>query len=134
MLAASAVLKWFFLDRPGELDTQRASDILQAYMGGGQPLLAPPHCLAEVCAVLARERPKSMLQDFQNLLELAIPVRGSPEVYARAVQISHDLSHHLFDTLYHAVALDSANAVLVTADQRYWRGAQAHGRVVQLAR
>jgi hypothetical protein len=32
-----------------------------------------------------------------------------------------ETDHHLFDTLYHAVALEHGDAVLVTADDRYRR-------------
>jgi hypothetical protein len=35
----------------------------------------------------------------------------------------------LFDTLYHAVALDTPEAVLVTADQRHLDAARRHGRI-----
>jgi predicted nucleic acid-binding protein len=40
------------------------------------------------------------------------------------VILAIDLGHHLFDTLYHAVALES-EACLVTADDRYHRKAEA---------
>jgi hypothetical protein len=35
------------------------------------------------------------------------------------MQLSHQLGHHLFDTLYHAVALETEGAALVTADDAY---------------
>lgn len=130
---ASVVLKWFFRARPDEPDTDLARDLLQAYIDGHHALLAPPHFLAEVCAVLAREAPSTMIENLRDLLELAIPVHDGPEVYARALQLSTLLNHHLFDTLYHAVALENEGAVLVTADERYWRVAQGQGRVVRLA-
>lgn len=36
---------------------------------------------------------------------------------------------HLFDTLYHAVALETEGAVLVTADERYYSKARRVGGV-----
>lgn len=49
-----------------------------------------------------------------------------------ACTLATDLDHHLFDTLYHAVALDVAGAILVTADNRYLRKAKQVGRICAL--
>ena len=64
---------------------------------------------------------------------LRLEVRATPAVYARAIGLATDLDHHLFDTLYHAVALETPGAVLVTADDRYARTAQPLGALVRLA-
>ncbi len=134
VLDASVVLKWFFAHRLEEADIGTAAAILRATVSGHHTLLAPPHFMAEVCAVLAREDPGSMLHNLRDLLDLDIPVHDGPEVYTRALQISQQLNHHLFDTLYHAVALENVGAVLVTADERYFRVAERLGQVVLLAR
>jgi predicted nucleic acid-binding protein len=42
-------------------------------------------------------------------------VSDGPELLQRACRLSNELSHHLFDTPYHAVALDT-DSVLVTAN------------------
>jgi hypothetical protein len=39
------------------------------------------------------------------------------------------LNHHVFDTLYHAVALSVPQTTLVTADETYYRKAQAFGAI-----
>jgi hypothetical protein len=39
---------------------------------------------------------------------------------------------HLFDTLYHAVALEYEDAVLITADDRCWRKAAHYGKIASL--
>lgn len=132
VLDASVALKWFFRGRGDEPHAEAALDLLQGHASGRHALLAPPHFTAEVCAVLAREAPSTIADDWQDLQDLAIPVDARPEVYARAMQLSHDLGHHLFDTLYHAVALEHEEAMLVTADERYWRLARHHGRLVRL--
>jgi predicted nucleic acid-binding protein len=41
--------------------------------------------------------------------------------------------HHLFDTLYHAVALHTPGAVLVTADERYYNKTRLEGQISVLA-
>ena len=134
VLDASVALKWFFRARRGEQDGHAASEILKAYAAGRHELLAPPHFQAEVCAVLAREAPDTMAEHFADLLDLAIPVRRDAAVYARAMQMSRDLDHHLFDTLYHAVALETEGGMLVTADARYFAKASGSGRIHLLSR
>ena len=134
VLDASVALKWFFRGRPDEPGAEAAAEILQGYAAGRHELLAPPHFLAEMCAVLAREAPDTLAANLRDLLDLAIPTRDDALVYSRAMHLSRDLGHHLFDTLYHAVALESEGAVLVTADERYARRAQSLGRLTLLSR
>jgi predicted nucleic acid-binding protein len=50
----------------------------------------------------------------------------------RAAELSIALDHHLFDTLYHAVALEEG-ATLVTADETYYGKAKELGGVALLA-
>ena len=132
VIDASVALKWFLRDRPDEADADAALALLQAYARGEVALLQPPHFLAEVCAVLARTRPEAMADDLADLLDLALPVRGDAAVYALGMQISRDLGHHLFDTLYHALALSLPSAVLVTADRRYFDKARHLGQIAWL--
>jgi predicted nucleic acid-binding protein len=42
------------------------------------------------------------------------------------------LRQHLFDTLYHAVALETG-ATLVTADERYYETARGEGNITLLS-
>jgi predicted nucleic acid-binding protein len=50
----------------------------------------------------------------------------------RSIEMVIDLGQHLFDTLYHAVALETPDAVLITADERYFRAARHAGRIARL--
>ena len=52
---------------------------------------------------------------------------------SRATQLAIATGQHLFDTLYHAVAIEHEDAVLITADERYLAKAQHHGRILALA-
>ena len=49
-------------------------------------------------------------------------------LYKRAAHLSVQLKHHLFDTLYHAVALEN-DATLVTADDAYFAKAYRLGNI-----
>ena len=130
-LDASVALKWFF--RADEADVDAALGLLRQVADGQVRLLQPPHFLAEMSAVLAREAPAIVAEALRDLLDLEMQRIETPAVYARAVELSVRLGHHLFDTLYHAVALESPEALLVTADERYWRRARSVGRIVRLA-
>jgi len=68
------------------------------------------------------------------LLAMEFPVADDTAVMHRATRLAVESGQHLFDTLYHAVALESEAATLITADERYRRKAQGYGRIVALAR
>ncbi len=72
-----------------------------------------------------------MNRQLSQLMELAIPVSNDMPVLARAMSLADELDHHLFDTLYHAVAFEE-EATLVTADRRYWTKARKLGNIVEL--
>jgi predicted nucleic acid-binding protein len=74
-----------------------------------------------------------MDQNLQDLRALGFASRDDERVYWRAMQLSKQLEHHLFDTLYHALALETEDAVLVTADAAYCRKAAALGRLQPLS-
>jgi predicted nucleic acid-binding protein len=52
-------------------------------------------------------------------------------IYKRASRLAAALNHHLFDTLYHAVALER-DATLVSADGPYLRKAEHLGAIMAL--
>ena len=133
VLDASVALRWFFRSRPAEADTDAALALLQAVGSGSVTLCQPVHFVAEVAAVLAREVPDEAVTLLADLAEIHFQVIDSPVVLGRAVVLAARHQHHLFDTLYHAVALETAGAVLVTADAAYLRKAGSEGRVVSLA-
>ncbi len=133
VLDASVALKWFFLHRPDEPDVDAALEVLRGIASGAVELVQPPHFVAEMSAVLAREAPEHAARDLRDLLDISIRTRDDDAVYARAMKLSIDLDHHLFDTLYHAVAIETPAATLVTADRRYLAKARAAGRVCSLS-
>jgi predicted nucleic acid-binding protein len=133
---ASVAVKWFVDGQWAreEDDVDRALELLVAFRKGQVELLQPPHFLAEVAAVLARVKTDEALDDLRDLMELDIGYVETPDpvCYERAVQLAVDLDHHVFDTLYHALALVTEGAVLVTADRRYHRKAKSRGSIVWL--
>jgi predicted nucleic acid-binding protein len=84
-------------------------------------------------AVLAREKPADAEADLTSLMAVEFEVAGEPVVYQTACELAIRLGQHLFDTLYHAVALHTPGALLVTADARYFRKARKLGGIDLLA-
>ena len=130
---ASVAVKWFLNVRGDESDCERAQNLLLQVQRGEITLAQPVHFIAEVAAVLAREKPKSALEDLRDLLDVEQRIIDTPETFATALELSIRHQHHLFDTLYHAVALRSDDGVLVTADRRYHDKARSEGRIALLA-
>lgn len=129
---ASVALKWFFQGREDEADCDLALAILAGIDEGRIHMLQPPHFVAEVTAVLAREKPEEAQDDLLDLLAIESRFAEEPEIYATAMDLAIRCQHHLFDTLYHAVALNTPDATLVTADRRYYEKAAGFGRITLL--
>ena len=133
VLDASVILKWLLEDPTKEPDTEKASALIDAVVRGRLEILQPAHWLIEVAAVAARLTPQTAVQDVGMLSAMQFPTSDDPTVLLRATALAIETDHHLFDTLYHAVALEHDDAVLVTADDRYRRKAERYGMIVALA-
>lgn len=125
-------MKWFLAPSPTERGGDIAVQILAGVVNGSVELRQPAHFVAEVSAVLARLKPDDALLDVRDLLELDFRRIDDPEIYAIATDLAIELDQHVFDTLYHAVALATANTTLVTSDLRYFNRAHGQGRIVML--
>ena len=132
VIDASVALKWFLRFRAEEDHVPQAIALLEQTLSGVAEAVQPPHFYVEMAAVLAREKPDTAREDMNDLLQLDFRVAEGPELYALAIDLSRRYGHHLFDTLYHALALLHPEAVLVTADRRYFAKAQKEGRIVLL--
>lgn len=126
---ASVALKWFFQAQPGEDHRDDALQVLDALDRGDISLTQPPHFLAEMAAVLIREKGNAAYQDLHDLRALDWAVIDDVSVYEQAMRLAATYRHHLFDTLYHATALRIPRARLLTADRRYYQQARAAGQI-----
>ena len=133
VLDASVILKWLLEDPTKEPDTEKALALIDAVVHGKLEILQPVHWLIEVAVVAARLTPQTAVQDVGMLSAMQFPTSDDPAVLLRATALAIETDHHLFDTLYHAVALEHDDAVLVTADDRYRRKAERYGMIVALA-
>lgn len=129
---ASVAVKWFLAVTPDELDSERAISILLAARAGDAVLLQPPHWRAEVAAVLARREPALALEAVADLCQLPnVDIVDTNTMLLTAAHLALDVAAHVFDTLYHAAALEH-DATLITADERYFQRARKRGAIMLL--
>ena len=128
---ASVVVKWAVPEPTSEGHVDEALALLDAIRRREVSFVQPPHWLLEVAAVLVRSRPRIVDESLDLLAVIGASVADEAAVLRRAAGLAEDLDHHLFDTLYHAVALERGG-VLVTADGRYARKARHLGSVIEL--
>jgi len=129
---ASVIIKWILADPEREPNTEEALHLLQDLREGRIEVLQPVHWLTEVAAVLARLRPEAAEPAIDLLDAFELRTADDPATLKRASRVAVELNHHLFDTLYHAVALEH-DACLLTADTTYFRKAEKLGRIMPLA-
>jgi predicted nucleic acid-binding protein len=132
VLDASVFLKWLLEDPAREPDTDKAFAVIQSVVQGDLEILQPTHWLIEVASVAARLTPRTAIRDVEMLAAMQLPSSDDPTVMRRATVLAIETDAHLFDTLYHAVALEHEDALLVTADDRYRRKAAHYGKVASL--
>jgi len=129
---ASVSIKWFFQASAQEQDTEQAIAMLLQVQSGQLTLVQPAHWLPEVVAVITRIRPEIAELAIDYLSAMEVKVQQDSDILKTAARLSGQLSHHLFDTLYHALAIH-LNAVFVTADEKYYRKAETMGCIQLLS-
>ena len=73
-----------------------------------------------------------IVDDAIDLLDaMEIGIVDGPDIYKCASGIARETNEHVFDTLYHAVAL-KREVMLVTADLKYVKKAEKLGCLVRL--
>lgn len=132
VIDASVALKWFLTEDSHENYLPQAAAVAATIERSDAELFAPIHWTAEVAAVLTRVEP-ALVDPGLVVLEDMTPtlIHGVP-ILRRASQLAAMFNHHLFDTLYHAVALD-VGAQLVTANEVYFEKAKNLGNIQRLA-
>ena len=127
---ASVAIKWFFQTDEDHLESAIA--LLRANRDGEVVFFQPPHFIADDPAGEEREKPNEAQEDLSDLLNFDLQWVENTRVYMTACDLAIRLNHHLFDTLYHAVALHAPDATLITADRRYFDKARPIGQILWL--
>jgi predicted nucleic acid-binding protein len=132
VLDASVALKWFLPDAD-EHHRAQANAVLWDAARGAVDLVQPPHFLAEVAAVLTRKRADTAHRDLVLLRQLPWETADDAATFRTAIELAARFDRHLFDTLYHAAALEQDDALFLTADERYIRSVRGTPRVRSLS-
>ena len=132
LIDASVAVKWVIRDPLVEPDADKALAILRGLRARTIQAFEPAHWVAEILATIARARPQRVPLTFGILSTLTFKEAVGFSSYRRATDIAIQYNQHLFDTLYHAVALEEG-AMLVTADEAYFGKAQSLGAIQRLA-
>ena len=131
VLDASVVVKWLLLDSDIESDVDKALALLNDVKRGEILPIQPIHWLAEAAAMITRLQPQIARSSIELLHAMEFPVTDDLLVFNRAIRLAKDSKQHVFDTLYHAVALEEG-AKLITADRKYYRKARRFGSLLRL--
>lgn len=129
VIDASVAVKWFFSDDPAEQDSGKAINLLTGLQDSKHEVIQPTHWLVEVYAVIVRRSSADAAQTALGILHaLELDVLDHLAIHELAGELARQYQHHLFDTLYHAVAIET-DSLLVTADEKYWQKTKAHGHI-----
>lgn len=123
---ASVAVKWIVPEEQSEL----AEDLVT----GGGSLHAPAFIFIEIANALWKKMRLGGLEEDQAAVRL-VRARRAPlilwqgeEPLPATLALAKELDHAIYDCAYLALALE-LDAVYVTADQRFWRKAQATPRL-----
>lgn len=130
VIDASVSIKWFVRSE-NEGNVPKAVEILKGIGDNRISIIQPPHWMAETIAVLARLQPEKVNRAIDLLDAMEITVKATAPEFKLASRLAVDLDHHLFDTLYHALALRE-ETMLITADRRYFNKAAEIGSINML--
>jgi predicted nucleic acid-binding protein len=133
VIDARVIIKWFITNAENESDIDMALKLLMALQKDKKKILQPFHWLAEVAAVMTRLRPEHAENVISLLYAMELPTCNDPIMLNIACRLGKKYQHHLFDTLYHAVALYQDNATLVTADVVYFNKTYQEGKIILLS-
>lgn len=132
VIDASVIVKWVFPEKSDEKHISQALQLLRAIQEDAVNVTQPPHWLAETIAVITRLQPK-IAQDALVLLNaMDFPIDNSFEIYQTACNLAQKINCHLFDSLYHAIALNNGTSRFVTADEQYYKKASKFGGIILL--
>ena len=132
---ASVAVKWLF----PEVDQEIARRLQDDYQNGAMDLIAPDLLISEVGNVLwKRVRKRDLTPSvaellFDGLLRDAPILLNSDAVHRRAMKLSLEFDHPIYDCEYLALAW-CHDCDLVTADERFYRVVRAQWPCVKLLR
>jgi hypothetical protein len=132
VIDASVVLRSLVASPDDAESCERAAAFLARIAEQEYPVLQPAHWLADVAGALLAISPQTTSRDLTLLAALEWPECRAPGALVRACELAIRLRRPVRETLYHAVALESQDGVLITADLTYRRAARRIARVLSI--
>ncbi|MBX9585970.1 MAG: type II toxin-antitoxin system VapC family toxin [Gammaproteobacteria bacterium] len=134
VIDACVILKWIFKTDDDKEHIDKALNLLKLIERGECQIQQPIHWLPEVISVICRRLDTNRTAEILgSLLAMNFAINEEIEVYTSAAHLSSKYNHHLFDTLYHAVALESVNTVFITSDAKYYKRTKSEGSIMLLS-
>ena len=129
---ADISVRWFLPDFPKERQGEQALYLLKQLTRNEITLIQPSYWFAETIDIISAIEPK--LAEFASvyLEAMDLDILQTPKTIKIAHRLSSQLSCHLSDTLYHALAIEN-NGIFVTANQAYYIKAHQHGHIQLLS-
>jgi hypothetical protein len=132
VIDASVVLRSLVPNADNGESCERAAAFLARVAGQEIQVLQPAHWLADVGEALRTLSPQTASRDLTLLAALEWPECREPGALIRACELAARLRRPIRETLYHAVALEAEDGVLITADASYRRAARGIARVLSV--
>lgn len=130
MLDSGVCLRWFLAIDTSDTDAD-AFDLLEQIRAQRIQLVEPTVWATEIAAVLAHALPPEAPGAVEEILSLRVEYDSAPATLRRAIALSMRYRRHLFDTIYHATALQQG-IPLITVDESYYQRALPLGNILLL--
>lgn len=131
VLDSGVCMKWLLGKNQKTRTHKIAANLFNGVRRKELSLLEPPIWRAEIVAKMSRISPIRIDALIKRLTTIEARTDNSEECLRKAADLSIQLDHDLFDTLYHAVALNHS-IDLITANVRYYRKACGLGNIILL--
>jgi predicted nucleic acid-binding protein len=131
VLDLSVCSKWFFGKKKKTRDQKIAVDLFQKARKKQITLIEPAIWRPEIVAKMSQKSPIRIDSMLTRFFALDARIDNSDESLRRAAELAIELNHDLFDTLYHAVAMNHS-VDLITANTAYYRKARSVGNIILL--
>ena len=132
VIDASVVLRSLVPSPDDAQSCEQAAAFLARVAEREYPVLQPPHWLMDVAGALLAISPQTAGRDLTLLAALEWPECREPGALIRACELAVRLRRPIRETLYHAVALEAEDGVLITADASYRRAARRIAGVLSI--
>ena len=130
---AGVAARWFFENRAGDKasDTEIALEILHCLGTDSIQIVQPVNWLHETFAIIVQLNPAAAAPALKLLQGLELPIVDDLLIQQTAAELATRNERHFFDTLYHAVAIET-DATLITSNRDYYEAMKDLGHITML--